>query len=1041
MDSTESLIGMRRLLENLLSPDNSVRIQSELEFKHFMESDANSLSYLLIQTALDDSLALATRQSALLQIKRIVPLVWSPAFDKFVGPTPINQKIKGILRNSLLKLVADPDSKIRSSASYAIVQIAAVDYPDEWPELLGHLYDSTTNPDSSMFNIIGSLSVLQEIFDDIVTDQQFFEGGVAIQVLKTCETLLQNKFNSAEVKVETLRLLKSLCQSFDNADFDINGREQFCNSVIPQIYQLVISTSKNVSAEPFVNSLTAWELKYETYYILDYFMNSFSNLLESFASASFNLLLQDFSVQSEVYQQLLMSDIDTIEFDKIFTDVKQFYSSQRERKEPYPFLTTSMSKEVEFMQTLIEIQNVDNPVHLSNILDLLAHVSILPSSKIEDYNSDFNQFVTDESGLNVEIAIRDSIRELLSDINENANHILIDLLMEKLNKLGDLKANQLKAETIVFLLSCCFENDDTIVQAPSFDLEKFLNSSLNLLLSGYIVSEKFQFLAARFILMIPRFLFKFANKCKQFGVSAFTKICSVISKLGGVDDFFIVKSSILISLQYYNYFIRAKEFGTLVQNELLGLVTQVSTEATEDTNMTLLDVMTIIISIDNLELTKNSHTIELILTIGFKNDSNFTMSSAMFECIEDILKDIPKPNYDDIVSFVFPFLLQKIVEVKEEYSSDIDLCLQVLGSFLKVNSSYQIPGEIFYNTFSVINKFILVCQDDELIQSSTEALIELVRHSPELCSKFIDPETKETGIQILLRNTAKLLSPDMSDRAIVKLGDLVNLLITNFNQSIGSYLDEILRALTVRLVHATEVPTIENMILIFNALTISQPSSTINFLKSFMIDGKPALVKVLPLWFQAYEVMRGYDSILSNVRAFIEIYKLNDRDIKGIVVDGDPLPQQVPDGIIVTRSIAKRMSIKYKQIPADAKIVSLLLEELKNEITAGDHGAAVGHIRDVDNDNDYDDVDDDDDDGWEDVEDLGRQTLDQLKDYVDEQKSLKRDRVGNNDDMKELLISFFKECTVQNTSNFEDIYNQFMSDNQRKLLSEYLLFT
>lgn len=207
-----------------------------------------------------------------------------------------------------------------------------------------------------------------------------------------------------------------------------------------------------------------------------------------------------------------------------------------------------------------------------------------------------------------------------------------------------------------------------------------------------------------------------------------------------------------------------------------------------------------------------------------------------------------------------------------------------------------------------------------------------------------------------------------------------------------------------------------------------------------MIDGKPALVKVLPLWFQAYEVMRGYDSILSNVRAFIEIYKLNDRDIKGIVVDGDPLPQQVPDGIIVTRSIAKRMSIKYKQIPADAKIVSLLLEELKNEITAGDHGAAVGHIRDVDNDNDYDDVDDDDDDGWEDVEDLGRQTLDQLKDYVDEQKSLKRDRVGNNDDMKELLISFFKECTVQNTSNFEDIYNQFMSDNQRKLLSEYLLF-
>lgn len=1042
MDSATDVANMHVLLQNLMSSDNNVRIQSELDFRHWLESNPDSFSFLLIQSALNDAFSLPIRQASLLHLKRIVPLYWSPAFDKYIGPNTINQDVKKILRDSLLKLISNPDSKIRSSSAYAIVQIAAVDYPDEWPDLLNYLYNSTVDANSSTFEIIGSLSVLQEIFDDVVTEEQFFEGGIAVQVLKTCESLLLNKKEySLEVQVETLRLLKILCQYFESVDFDIPNRENFCNVVIPQIYQLISNISIQLSkGQSHVNQLTAWDFKFEVYYILNNLLNSFSHLLEAFLNDSFNNILNDLSLQKQIYSSLIHSnDINLIK--ATFVDIEQFYSSQRERRDPFPLLVSTLTKELEILQTLIELNPIENNEQIATILNLLVELSILPSSKIDDYNSDFNQFVTDESGLNIEITVRDSIRELLSEMNAENNVIFINLLIEKLNIFQSSSISlidQLNKEVVVYLLACCFDNDDTIVEDPIFDVKEFWVSCIKFITDNSKLKEEFQFLTSRFILMVPKLLFKYSSVCKELGALSFNQVCSILPNLGDSDDFQIIKSSILISLQYYNYFVRAKELTIENQHQLISLVNQLNDDSEEDTNMMLLEAMTIIISINNQQLSQDSSSIELILSIGFKYDKNFALNNSMFECIEDLLKDIPQQNYTNQVSFVFPFLLNKIAEFDGNYDSHIDLSLQVLTTFLKEKENYLIPQDIFNSTFSIINGFICICDDDGLLQSCSESLIELIKSSKDSLSKFVSTESNESGAQILLKSVSKFLSPSMTDRAIVKLGDLVTLLLQDYNDLIGGYLEDILKALTIRLIKATEVPTIENMILIFNMLTISQPKATIDFLKNFQIENTNALNKILPIWFQAYEVMRGYNSILSNVQAFIKIFEINDENVKQILVDGDALPHQLDDGVIITRSMTKRMPIKYKQIPADAKIISLLIDELKNEITSNDSGNQSYHHHH----HHYEEtVDNDEEDGWEDMEDIGETTFDQLKSYVDEDGFTKRGIDKSNGDMKQLLIAFFKECTLQNISNFEDIYARYLSDVQRKLLSEYLVFT
>lgn len=1031
---------IHHLLQNLLSSDNNIRIRSELDFKHLMESNPNIFLFSLIQISLNDSLDLSIRQAALLNLKRIVPLYWSPAFDKYIGPNTINQEIKKLLRDSLLKLIGDPDSKIRSSSGYAIVQIAAVDYPDEWPDLLDYLYNITTNEQSSMFEIIGSLCVLQEIFDDLVSDEQFYEDGIGIAVLKTCQMLLENSHYNLEVKVETLHLLNRVCDSLVNADFDYPNREQFCTVVIPQIFKLVATISQNLSNDnQYINQLFAWSFKHQCYTILNILMNSYPELLNDYITDSFNITLLDLSNEKPFFTHLLSIDIDINTSRSLFVDFDHFYSSQKENLEPFQITTFSIAKKIEFLQTLIELKNLNDLEVISNICNILLPLSRLSNTEIDDYHFNFNKFVTMETSLNDKINVRDAIRDFLSDINAKDNLLFINLLVQKFDSIGNINIDKLELESLFYLLACCFDNDDTIIGSASFDIDNFISKSIELATNESLLSEDFQFLVSRIILMIPKFMFKYESKCKTYGIKPFEKILSIIPKLGESDDYLITKSSILISLQYYNYFVRAKEFNSDIQHQLLNLVNQLKEDSDEDTDLMLLDVMTIIIAMDNKTLSKDEKSINLILTIGFKNDSSFALNTSLFECIEDLIKDIPEEDYWKIISNVFPFLLQKISEFNGEYNSQIDLSLQIITVFLE-NKSYRLTTDIFQSTFSTITKFIFACNDDELLQSSSECLIKLVNISTSLCSSYIDKESHESGVQTLLKCVSKFLSPSMTDRAIVNLGDLVTLLLEKFNNLIGNYLEDILKALTVRLVQAKEVPTIENMILIFNMLAIAQPQTTVNFLKSFTIDDNTALSKVLPIWFQAYEVMRGYESILSNIRAFIEIFKLNDDSINNIIVDGDPIQPNVPEGVIITRSMSKKIPVTYEKIPANVKIIKLLLDELKNDVTASKtaENEAV-HIHSHGHDHEhYGDAEDDD--GWEDLEDV-EPTFEHLKNYVEEDGSVKRASDSNNNDMRQLLIHFFKDCTTNNTANFESIYNNYLTDNQKSLLSEYLVFT
>ncbi|GME79397.1 unnamed protein product [Ambrosiozyma monospora] len=212
------------LIYKLTSPNNNLRLQAELDFQSLLQSNPSQFFYNLLQISTDqsNSIPIDSRQAAILHIKRLVPKYWSPAFQSYVGPSTIDQNVKLLIRQALLgQLIGDPDSKIRNGASYAIVQIASVDYPDEWPNLLNDLYQGATGyADTINENdhnlILGCLSVLHDLFDDLVSDEQFFEGGIAVSVLQACGVMLNNENYQLDIKIETLTLLKTVASMLEN---------------------------------------------------------------------------------------------------------------------------------------------------------------------------------------------------------------------------------------------------------------------------------------------------------------------------------------------------------------------------------------------------------------------------------------------------------------------------------------------------------------------------------------------------------------------------------------------------------------------------------------------------------------------------------------------------------------------------------------------------------------------------------------------------------------------------------------------------------
>lgn len=1041
------------VLQGTMSADNTVRIQAEIEFNSRAQADPDVFLYSLEQVALDATGTASTlRLAALLDLKRYIPKYWSPAFDNYIGNKTVNQGLKQEIRSSLFTLLGDPSSKIRGASAYNIVQIAAVDYPDEWPTLMDTLYQVISSKGSTNYMVLGSLNTMQQLFDDLVTDDQFFQGGVAVEVMKACESLLSDDSKEPEIKVATLPLVKSIIEMLEDvAYYDDEQRHNFVGVVVPRVLLLLSRLSLNVSHdERFVSSILLWDLKGKIYECLTTLLDLFSRFFKGQETELAQVVLEDLAKQQRPYTGIFCSfhnnDPDSV-IAEGFTDLDRFKDFQTEASaSARDVLINTLRAELKFLMELLELQSWNDKAKMEAFMDIVVPINYLTGDKLEEY-ADFNVFVTDETDLSTEVDVRGAVMDFFTELNEKDNYWAIDVMIKRLSE-GMQRCDRAEARelgSLCAILTASFNNEAE--SDPSFGLTEFLQFLMAFLDQGFThvtdqgILPECQGLPARFELLLPKFLLKYSEKLRQYALPSLKQVLGYHERLGGKDEYQLLKSAMLISFQYFNQILPAAEFTSEIQYKLTELVDQLKDDSDEDTNIMMLEVLIILVNIDNKALANSADFFQLVISIGYKDCSNFSLNTPTLECVSELIKNLDTDTYMTLSSKVLFPLINIINGFNGEFSAEVDLTLQVLSEYIKGPvEDFQLPHDLFLYVFPPVCHFILRCDDDNLLQSASTTFNEIVQRSASEVEAYTDPETSVSGNELLLQIVSKFLSPGVSDRAIVNLGSLVVLIIDNFGNSdlIKQYFVDMLRGVTIRLMSSKEVPTIENLILIFNKLMVTNPSETLNFLKNFQVDDSTALTKILPIWFQAFEVMRGYYKILDNIKAFAQLLLLNDPSLSAITVNGDALPSQVPEGVIVTRSMSKHMKIKYEQIAADSKVIKLLVHELRLQIQSEmqDQNDAIAGAAGVIAKARKKDVLDDGDDDWEDVDDGGAATFNELQSYAINNSKV---QARAHTDIRDYLIGFFKECFAGKVERFQTIYTHDLNDEDRKVLSETLV--
>lgn len=1019
-----------RLVADQNSPENALRKSAESEFNNLAAQNPSQLAYTLIQSAVEESLSIDIRQSCLLHLKRLVPKFWSLGFELFIGPV-IDQNLKQEIRVHLIQLVTSTTvTKIRSGAAYVIVQIAAVDFPDEWPDLLTNLFSHATNL-SSEPAVLGGLAVLTDLFDDLITEEQFWEGGVGGQLITHVAHILSQNL-LPEIKTWALRLYLTVFNTLQSAEaMALNERRTSVTLHIVYLSKLLTDCLQSLTEKSIQSDLVSLrELEYRSnlYKVLSRVLSSFSKLVgESSRALLTNILYQDLLFGTKVVGRV--SDC------SIFDQSASHYSDSAKCVTNY---LAELFQCLSLLQHRIALSSVLSD-QFEMVVQSFVECAMLSEEVVDEYTADFNTFVTDITGLSGQSSVRDAIMDFLIDVNDrDAAHFfsIINAKSVAINLPWRLK------EAYLFLTEALLLNEDAESLGSNLPLSRYV-ANINGLVSLEQGPANHPLLISRVFLVLPKFFEKFSNRISvnSFGAAEFKNTFLYSANVQNFDLFDLVQATALVCTTLWKNVpnLDLSALGNELQTQIIRVAQDLYSNSEEDSLPVLLEAISVAIDIDHhsalrIKLADDLNVIDLIFRISFKDSANIQMTISAAECIEELLTGILIEEYYQVCQKLIPFILDVIntslAQTSVEYSPELYLALELLGYVVASSPSgddvNNFPPVIFNYILPSLKKLILRTNDDQILQNSGEVFNNLLKRAPKLFVEYVDEESQQSGMGLLLEIANKFLSPSLSDSAAMSCGLIVISLFENFQSYLdGNFYEQLLQATVRRLVIATEVITIENLIMVFCKIVLNfSPEQLINALTGIQEDGKNGLQLVLPIWFNSFEITRGYEKIKQNILALGKIYSLNDEQVNSVVVDGDLIPY---DGdMIITRSMAKNMPQQYTQVSASLKIIKLLVSELEFQCQQPDADDYLpGQPEEDDNEGD-----------WEDLEDIGVPNYDKLKSYVDLEDEGDE---GADQSILEMLVQFFRECAAKNLGEFEQYYDE-LSDKDKKVITESVAF-
>ncbi|CCK70043.1 karyopherin KAP114 KNAG_0D02940 [Huiozyma naganishii CBS 8797] len=1009
-------MNMDELIALLQSPDNSVRTQAESNLMTVSDEDASHVLQSLINVALNSAeKPLTERQFALLSMRKLITFYWSPAFESYRNTATLDLLTKQYVRDSLLQLSLNDsqDTKIKKSASYCIVQISAVDFPDEWPKLLEELYGAITN-----FHSLSAISLLNEIYDDVISEEMFFEGGIGLETLQIIFQLLSSDASTIEAKLAAINLFHATLLQMSTVDSHTTQekRKEMVRNCVPICLDTLRTLLEGLAD---INSALPLQLKGSIYKSLEFIKNKFpTQLFPSQFVEYFKIQAVRDLVALQINQDSFADDTVVEAFNECAIHVIELISS------------------IEITEYGTEDQHA--------ILKALLSLSRLDANTKESWTTDFNDFVSKETGLAASFTIRDQVADYLGTPTGAQSQTMFENILQLVSDILSSNADPTTIESSLFLLqSVLAEDTDFSVSSPQ-TLVQLISALIG---PQTINTHNDSILRSRIILTIPKILDVFMDSLPN--IKQLTKdllLKTLQDALSSTDE--LIFCSTLIAFTYYVYFaelpsVLGSESCRELQEAVLGIVNHVASEAEEDTNGLLIEVLNHVIScnVASTDFKLLQKELTAMLSISSKDPSNIEVSVESQECLEKLLDNINTERYNKFISICLPSFVNIIKgnqPLKYKYNPLLSLILEFVRIFMKKKpTNGMLPRNFSEGIIALLVDILERSEEDETLQLATAAFSHLLNNT--------DPTIVIQHLTVVIKVLKRLLSMFVSDTAAQNVGTLIVTLFNKYSKELTNLIPDILESAIYRLIDAKNVTTQENLISLICYVTCCDPLQMVNFLFKFSESERRDIPSLMfNKWFETFEIVRGERKIKDNIIALSKIFFLSDFRLTYVKVNGDLLPYE--GDRIITRSMAKEMPDRYTQIDVYSKIVKVFVTELQFRNKQPDAERLI--TSDIKHSDELAAAEGNDDDGWEDVDDV--LDYEKLKEFVDDDDD-REDSVGLGNDADEitgidavpqsatqLLTAFFKEAMTNNVNGFQEMYNA-LSESERTILSQCLL--
>ena len=1028
------------LLASTLDPSTPIRSDAERRLEQLYTNDSFPISLLSI--ASHTSVPLNHRQAALLSLKKLVLKTWSPSIEEYEGEHQISDAVKEEVRQSVLSIAtaADEQKKIVNAASYVVSKIASADFPEQWPTLLPTMLALIPQADNTQLH--GVLVVLGELVDSGFDEEQF--ASSAADLMKSIFDVAIN----GQKKLMTRSLAISIFRScLDTIEVVMQTNPEpvqaFVQTATETWVPFFIETVKaplpampDSNEQPDSPGIGGWRgviaLKTQAVKALDKIHNIFPHALMARNMELFTAIWDALQSHLAPYHAL-------------YTGEEQ-KEGQLEDGDRLPIsLDLLVMEELDYTQTLLNTPTIkhemDNQLRatnglangtsngswLSQIITLIVGYAHISAEDANMWEFDINTFLAEEAAETAQYSARNACSGVVTKFCAYNWPVLESLLQFARTTFEDALGNPKYKEAVLYIAQQAIEeigHYDRVVdaallssfldfaQAASQDVQNDLLRGRGIITAGHLVTAPGKTLSG----LVP-----------DSGRQAIKVIES--------DESEIVQVSGMKALQQY-----LKELPReLAQEFQASTVSAISVFLSsrdlndiaegEDLLATLVETLRDAIYSDP-SLCLEHPAIDVLFTLASYGAKSWHVTDIVNEAFESAVSTMSSKGssaYERLCSKVLPSLTGALdVGDMTQENSLSDMAVHLTLTLAEHGSS-PLPQGFVATLIPKLYRLIFLDVDFNVHQAATVTMKQILAHDPEQLFNWTDPETGKGGLEIILLVIDKLLGPSVQDSSAAEVGGLAMVLVEKAGaDKLGPYLMQLLQVVAIRLSTAERADFIQNLILVFARLALTNPKDVLDFLSQVQVPGAEegtGLDVVMRKWLDNTINFSGYDAIRENTLALINIYKLHDERLAAIQTKGDLLVDNSTR--IKTRSQAKKQPDQYTIVPVPLKLTKVLVQEIVTTPQSAGLGLrkqSIAHTQGSDEDE------------WEDepaILDLATSgTRQDLMGFMDEMNQWNVHQ--SDDETQQYLIHFFNE--VANESYFQEMYHALNESEKEKLM-------